>query len=97
LDNTLVEVKTTKKRELDREIFNQLAGYYFLSCIGGIDDCAADVREVAVYFARYGIFHRIAVEEFCPPDRREPLLKQFRDMAAAKYNCAKHFGGHPPS
>lgn len=38
LDNSLIDIKTTKYLELKRDYLNQLIGYYILFLIGGIDD-----------------------------------------------------------
>lgn len=56
LDDTLVDVKTTKNFKLERMAFDQLVGYVLLARLGGID---ADpqpnegIAQVAIYFARY--------------------------------------------
>ncbi len=39
LDGTMIDIKVNKNLEMGRDIFNQLVGYYYLSCIGGIDGC----------------------------------------------------------
>jgi len=36
IDGTLIDIKTSKHLEMERDVFNQLLGYYCLSCIGGI-------------------------------------------------------------
>ena len=55
IDYTLIDIKTTKHLTFEREFFNQLIGYYVLSCIGGIDDCGrGKIKHVAIYYARYG-------------------------------------------
>jgi hypothetical protein len=82
IDDTLVDIKTSKDLELGRDIFNQVAGYYFLSCIGGIDGCRANVTSVAVYFARYGLLHRIPCASFVDETRLPELLKWFRATAS---------------
>lgn len=64
VDDTLIDIKTTKHLTFEREFFNQLVGYYVLSCIGGIDDCAkGKIRHVAIYYARYGVLHRVCLSD----------------------------------
>jgi len=53
IDGTLIDIKTSKHLEMGRDVFNQLFGYYCLSCIGGINGCRGKVHAVAVYYARY--------------------------------------------
>lgn len=62
IDDTLIDIKTTKHLTFDREFFNQLIGYYVLSCIGGIDNCVKlKIKHVAIYYARYGVLHRVCL------------------------------------
>jgi hypothetical protein len=86
IDDTLIDVKTTKHLIFDREIFNQLAGYYVLSCIGGIGDRArARVSHLAVYYARYGLFHRIPVAKCFSAETMEAFLRWFTNRARREY------------
>jgi hypothetical protein len=39
IDGTLIDIKVNKNLELGRDIFNQLFGYYCLSCLGRVDGC----------------------------------------------------------
>jgi hypothetical protein len=56
LDNTIIEVKTTKHLQVRRENWNQLIGYYILASIGGIDHISPNykIKRLGIYFARYG-------------------------------------------
>jgi hypothetical protein len=63
---------------LGRDIFNQILGYFSLSCIGG---CRGNVTRVAVYFARYGILHRMSVNSFVESSRLPTLLAWFKAAA----------------
>jgi hypothetical protein len=56
LDDTLVDVKTTKIFKLERMAFDQLIGYVLLATLGGIDadpEPSKAITQVAIYFARY--------------------------------------------
>ena len=80
LDGTLIDIKVNKNLEFGRDIFNQLLGYYCLSCIGGVEGCRGKVKvtEVAVYFARFGVLHRIPVSSFVDRNRLPALLSWFK-------------------
>lgn len=83
LDGTLIDFKTTKHLEMKRDIFNQLLGYYCLSCIDGVEGCSSRVTAIAVYYARFGILHRIPISSFV--DQRFPaVLEWFQRTAAAE-------------
>jgi hypothetical protein len=64
IDDTIIDVKTTKHLTFDREIFNQIIGYYVLACIGGVERCGRPkIKHVGVYYARYGILHSIPIAD----------------------------------
>jgi hypothetical protein len=81
IDGTLVDIKVNKHLELGRDVFNQIFGYFCLACIGGIDGCRGKVTCVAVYFARYGVLHRLPIKSFVEADRLPVHLKWFKTTA----------------
>jgi hypothetical protein len=81
LDGTLIDLKVNKNLEMGRDIFNQLVGYYCLSCIGGIDGCCGKITCVAVYFARFGILHRLPLNSFVEASRLPAHLRWFKATA----------------
>jgi hypothetical protein len=82
IDDTLVDIKTTKHLTFDREFFNQLLGYYVLSCIGGIDDCGRRrIKHVAIYYARYGVLHRVCLSECHKQSDLPKFLRWFQKRA----------------
>jgi hypothetical protein len=81
IDGTLVDIKVNKNLELGRDIFNQLLGYFCLSCIGGVDGCRGKVTCVGVYFARYGILHRMPINSFMNARFLPAHLKWFKATA----------------
>lgn len=83
IDDTLIDIKTSKDMRLERDVFNQLFGYYWLSCIGGIDGCRAKVTAVGVYYARYGLLHRMAVKSLVD-SRLFPTLFRWLERRARK-------------
>lgn len=82
IDDTLIDIKVNKNLEIGRDIFNQLVGYYCLSCIGGIDGCRGKITCVAVYFARFGILHRLPVDSFVKKSRLPALLAWVKATAS---------------
>ena len=82
IDDTLIDIKTGKHLVLDREIFNQLVGYYVLSCIGRVDNCPRGaIKQLAVYYARYGVLHRVKVTDFVVKNRMPAFIKWFKECA----------------
>jgi hypothetical protein len=85
IDGTLIDIKTPKHLEMGRDVFNQLFGYYCLSCISGINGCRGKVNAVAVYYARYGVLHRIPIDSFLDRRRFPVFLKWFETRAGREY------------
>ncbi len=65
LDGTLVDVKVTKYLKLTRGHLNQLLGYYILSLLDGVNGDKKDkpIKNLAVYFARYGKMWKVPITE----------------------------------
>jgi len=63
IDNTLIDIKSTKNLELERRDLNQILGYYILSLIGGVNNKPQDkpIEKIGIYFARYGELWTIPV------------------------------------
>lgn len=59
IDNTLIDIKTTKSRMVTRDMFNQIVGYYVLSKF----DNLYDIEKVSLYFSRYGVKYTYNVKE----------------------------------
>jgi hypothetical protein len=89
IDNTLIEIKTTKHLKLTRLHLNQLLGYYVLSLIGGIceNPRLKTIENIAVYFSRYGVLWTIPLSEFGNRNKFHEFKKWFM-----KYIDKKLFG-----
>lgn len=60
IDDTLIDIKTTRTLSFSQDMYNQVVGYYLLVLQGGVDDMkGAEVSSIGVYFARYGLLHTI--------------------------------------
>jgi hypothetical protein len=83
IDDTLIDVKTIKKLELDRNHFNQLIGYYILFKIGGIDQYqnSLEVKKLGVYFSRHGILFTIPIDTILNSTNIEDFTKWFKKKA----------------
>ena len=56
IDDTLIDIKTTKHLKLNRSDLNQIICYYILSLMGGVNCKENDIpiKNIGIYFARYG-------------------------------------------
>jgi hypothetical protein len=85
IDDSLIDVKTSKHLTFERAIFNQVIGYYVLSHIGGLDGCSrAGIKHVGVYYARYGILHRIQVSNCTAHSELPTFVRWFTNRARRK-------------
>ena len=77
IDNTLIDIKTTKNLKLDRSHLNQVLGYYVLSLIGGINNNPNDrpIENIGLYFARHGELWTLPLHKF--GDQRK--FEEFKD------------------
>jgi hypothetical protein len=83
IDDTLIDIKASSHLVFDRDFFNQLVGYYALSCIGGVDNCSGvEIKHLAVYYARYGFLHRVPVQDCIAPSALAVFLKWLRQRAS---------------
>ena len=96
----LIDIKTTKKPKLDRRHFDQLAGYYALAAIGGIDGMdkfgagGSPIDKLGIYFSRYGKLHAFSVDDLARDDPGE-FVAEFESLigeikAPAKRVAASH-------
>ncbi len=83
IDDTLIDIKTTKKLELKRKYFDQLIGYYCLYRIGGINGLSEDceIKNFAVYFSRHAYLHLIPVKDCIGQVNFQKFLKWFEERA----------------
>jgi hypothetical protein len=79
IDDMLVEVKTTKNCELQRDHFNQLIGYYCLHEIGHIKGAPKnyEIRKFGAYYSRYGYLWMVETKDFIDNKKFARFLKWF--------------------
>lgn len=88
IDDTLVEIKTTKYLKLDRSYIDQLIAYHILLKLSGISSCLPDdfkateyeLQHISVYFARHGYFHRIPICDVIDPDYFPEFARWFVEI-----------------
>ncbi len=89
IDDTLVEIKTTKYLTLDRSYIDQLIGYHVLLKLNGISSCLAnafkakeyELNYIGVYFARHGYFYKVSINDVIEPDAFPEFAKWFVEIA----------------
>jgi len=86
IDDMLVEVKTTKEHELQRDHFNQLVGYYCLHQIGRIEGAPRNYKilRFGVYYSRFGYLWTVETKDVIEPKKFRPFLKWFRHELVAR-------------
>lgn len=83
LDGIMIDVKTTKVLRMKREYVNQLLGYYTLSLLGGVTGMSQDatIREVGIYFSRYGYLATWPLEYFASKETFLQFSNWFQQRA----------------
>jgi hypothetical protein len=84
VDETLIEIKTTKHWKMRSEYIFQVIGYYLLSRISGIDGAPAghEITRVGIYFSRFGYLFTAGVEEIIRPETFPVFEEWFRSRLA---------------
>jgi hypothetical protein len=83
IDNTLIDVKTTKELKVRRDSYNQLIGYYILATIGGISGVRRNhsIERLGFYYSRFGELYTFNVKDAIDPGRFRSFVRWFRDRA----------------
>jgi hypothetical protein len=77
IDDTLIDIKVSKKLAIDRSHLNQAIGYYILSLIGGIngDESLNPIKNIGLYFARHGVLWKTSLSNIAD----EKTFSEFKD------------------
>lgn len=88
LDGTLIDIKTTKFLELNRDHFNQIIGYYILFLIGGIDNAPKNtkVEFIGIYYSRHGLLYKVAIKEVIKNCDLQKFIKWFKKRAEQEFS-----------
>jgi hypothetical protein len=70
IDETLIDIKTTKNLQLKRDDFDQILGYVVLHNISSIGDISPKPRitNVAIYFSRHAYLHVMSLRDIINND-----------------------------
>ena len=62
INDTLIDIKTTKFLKFDQKMYNQIIGYYLLSKIGKINGVnKIKINTIGIYFSRHGLLYTLPV------------------------------------
>jgi hypothetical protein len=83
IDNTIVDIKTTKKLALQRKHFDQLIGYYVLHETAGVGELRPkpEITKVAIYFSRHAYLHVLDLCEIIDSCMFPDFVRWFKDRA----------------
>src|SRR3989338_6727179 len=82
IDNTLIDIKTTKYLRFDRAMLNQLLGYYVLYTIGGIGSTDHKINRLGIYYSRRGELHALSVHDVIGENDIAAFIRLFENKAA---------------
>jgi len=82
IDDTLIDIKTTKNLEIRRESIDEIIGYFILHTLGSIGEYQPkqEVRKLGIYFARHAYLYTIDVEQLID----EHTFDDFFDLVQEK-------------
>ncbi len=81
IDNTLIDIKTTKYLRFDRAMLNQLLGYYALYKIGGIGDADHEINRLGIYYSRHGELSTFPVQDVIGDNDLPTFVRWFKNKA----------------
>src|SRR5690606_17537093 len=81
IDNTLIDIKSSKNLKLERGDLNQIIGYHLLSIIGGINGKKTPkIKEIGIYFASYGHIWKMPLSDYYKPKDYEEFAEEFTQL-----------------
>ena len=85
-DDTIIDVKTTKKLALQRKHFDQLIGYYVLHEIAGVGELRPkpEISKVAIYFSRHAYLYVLELDGIIDRQTFPDFVRWFKDRASAR-------------
>ncbi|WP_287787373.1 hypothetical protein [Acidiphilium sp.] len=76
LDNTLLDIKTSKNLATKRSMFDQIIGYFILSKIQGV----YNIDNLGIYFARFNEIWSISIEDLFVGQDMNSCVSSFEDL-----------------
>lgn len=91
VDDNLIDIKVTKELKLQRQHFNQLLGYYFLSLIGFINGNSRNlpISKISIYFARHAALWECPILLNFDKDQLDKFTKWFYKFLNPAYKRKK--------
>jgi len=89
IDETLLDIKTTKNCKFSRDMLNQLIGYYILAQIGGAGKCSLDgskIRKLGFYFSRFGKTLLFQVDDIIDKETLPAFTNWFTQRAKKEFS-----------
>jgi len=83
IDDTIIDIKTTKELKLKGRDFHQIMGYYVLHQIGGVLGIKPKlkIKKVAIYFSRFAYMHVYEIKDIITPSTFPGFIKWFKKRA----------------
>jgi len=83
IDDTIIDIKTTKFLKMNRNYLNQVIGYYYLYLIGGIDGAPkkTKIEKLGIYYSRHGVLYTFPTEEVINHKKDKEFIKWFKKRA----------------
>ncbi len=87
VDDTLIDIKTTKKLTLERSALNQVLGYYVLHHIAGVGELNPKpaITKVAIYFSRFGCLYVVPLSELVDSTTFPKFVQWFQKRATEAF------------
>ncbi len=87
VDDTIIDIKTTKKLALERGYLDQILGYYVLHHIGAVGELnpKPTITKVAIYFSRFGYLHVMPLSELVNSTTFPEFVQWFQKRAAEAF------------
>ncbi len=87
IDDTLVDIKTTKDFELKPDHFYQLLGYFVLHSLASIGDLAPkrDIKKLAIYYSRHAHLEVFELQDVVNTETFPKFVKWFSMRAQQIY------------
>ena len=101
IDGAIIDIKTTKFFQLNREYIDQLLGYYALYRLGGITGMPSQhvIHTLGIYFSRHGYLYTFPVSQLAREATFVDFLSWFEQRAKqyiVSRNPLKRVSGDPP-
>jgi len=87
IDETIIDIKTTKKLQLQRSHFDQLIGYFVLheiAAIGGLRP-KPKISRVSIYFSRHAYLYSLDLQDIIHTETLPDFVSWFIDRAKQEY------------